>query len=81
MARHIIVTRTNIILVGDGRKFYVGSKYFDALIRAIETAKTMPIGSIIKLKIDEENEYEEEIEEEEEELEEEWMEEEEEEFT
>jgi hypothetical protein len=68
VAKYIQVSKSYIKLVSDEQTFYVGSKYFDALIKAIETAKTMPEGSVISLKID--FETEETAEEEEEELEE-----------
>jgi hypothetical protein len=68
VAKYIQVSKSYIKLVSDEQTFYIGSKHFDALIKAIETAKTMPEGSIITLKID--FEVEEETEEEEEELEE-----------
>jgi hypothetical protein len=68
VARYIQVSKSYIKLVSDEQTFYVGSKYFDALLKAIETAKTMPEGSVITLKID--FETEETAEEEEEELEE-----------
>jgi hypothetical protein len=72
MAKYIQVSKSYIKLVSDEQTFYIGSKYFDALLKAIETAKTMPEGSVITLKIDFETEEttEEEEEEEEEELEE-----------
>jgi hypothetical protein len=68
VAKYIQVSKSYIKLVSDEQTFYIGSKHFDALIKAIETAKTMPEGSVITLKID--FEAEEETEEEEEELEE-----------
>jgi hypothetical protein len=68
VAKYIQVSKSYIKLVSDEQTFYIGSKHFDALIKAIETAKTMPEGSVITLKID--FEVEEETEEEEEELEE-----------
>jgi hypothetical protein len=68
MANYIQVSKSYIKLVSDEQTFYIGSKHFDALIKAIETAKTMPEGSVITLKID--FETEETAEEEEEELEE-----------
>jgi hypothetical protein len=68
VAKYIQVSKSYIKLVSDEQTFYVGSKYFDALLKAIETAKTMPEGSVITLKID--FEAEETAEEEEEELEE-----------
>jgi len=68
VAKYIQVSKSYIKLVSDEQTFYVGSKYFDALLKAIETAKTMPEGSVITLKID--FETEETAEEEEEELEE-----------
>ena len=70
MAKYIQVSKSYIKLVSDEQTFYVGSKYFDALLKAIETAKTMPEGSVISLKIDFEVEEETAEEEEEEELEE-----------
>jgi hypothetical protein len=68
VAKYIQVSKSYIKLVSDEQVFYVGSKHFDALLKAIETAKTMPEGSVITLKID--FETEETAEEEEEELEE-----------
>jgi hypothetical protein len=68
VAKYIQVSKSYIKLVSDEQTFYVGSKHFDALLKAIETAKTMPEGSVITLKID--FETEETAEEEEEELEE-----------
>jgi hypothetical protein len=68
VAKYIQVSKSYIKLVSDEQTFYIGSKHFDALLKAIETAKTMPEGSVITLKID--FEVEEEAEEEEEELEE-----------
>jgi hypothetical protein len=68
VAKYIQVSKSYIKLVSDEQVFYIGSKYFDALLKAIETAKTMPEGSVITLKID--FETEETAEEEEEELEE-----------
>jgi hypothetical protein len=68
VAKYIQVSKSYIKLVSDEQTFYIGSKYFDALLKAIETAKTMPEGSVITLKID--FETEETAEEEEEELEE-----------
>jgi hypothetical protein len=68
VAKYIQVSKSYIKLVSDEQTFYIGSKHFDALLKAIETAKTMPEGSVITLKID--FEVEEEIPEEEEELEE-----------
>jgi hypothetical protein len=68
MAKYIQVSKSYIKLVSDEQTFYIGSKHFDALLKAIETAKTMPEGSVITLKID--FETEETAEEEEEELEE-----------
>jgi len=70
VAKYIQVSKSYIKLVSDEQTFYVGSKYFDALLKAIETAKTMPEGSVISLKIDFEVEEETAEEEEEEELEE-----------
>jgi hypothetical protein len=67
VAKYIQVSKSYIKLVSDEQTFYIGSKHFDALIKAIETAKTMPEGSVITLKID--FETEETAEEEEEELE------------
>ena len=67
MAKYIQVSKSYIKLVSDEQTFYIGSKHFDALVKAIETAKTMPEGSVITLKID--FETEETAEEEEEELE------------
>jgi len=64
MAKYIQVSKSYIKLVSDEQTFYIGSKYFDALIKAVETAKTMPEGSVIALKID--FEAEETVEEEEE---------------
>ncbi|MBS7270399.1 MAG: hypothetical protein KIH10_16380 [Candidatus Freyarchaeota archaeon] len=63
MADYIQVSKSWICLISNGQKFYVGSKHFDALIKAIETAKTMPEGSLITLKVEvtEETEEEEEI--------------------
>jgi hypothetical protein len=69
VAKYIQVSKSYIKLVSDEQTFYIGSKHFDALLKAIETAKTMPEGSVITLKIDFEVE-EETAEEEEEELEE-----------
>jgi hypothetical protein len=63
MARYIQVSKSYIKLVSDEQTFYIGSKHFDALIKAIETAKMMPEGSVITLKIN--FEVEEETEEEE----------------
>jgi hypothetical protein len=68
VAKYIQVSKSYIKLVSDEQVFYIGSKHFDALLKAIETAKTMPEGSVITLKID--FEAEETAEEEEEELEE-----------
>jgi hypothetical protein len=68
VAKYIQVSKNYIKLVSDEQTFYIGSKHFDALLKAIETAKTMPEGSVITLKID--FEVEEEIPEEQEELEE-----------
>jgi hypothetical protein len=68
VAKYIQVSKSYIKLVSDEQTFYIGSKHFDALLKAIETAKTMPEGSVITLKID--FETEETAEEEEEELEE-----------
>jgi hypothetical protein len=68
VAKYIQVSKSYIKLVSDEQTFTIGSKHFDALIKAIETAKTMPEGSVITLKID--FEVGEEILEEEEELEE-----------
>jgi hypothetical protein len=68
VAKYIQVSKSYIKLVSDEQTFYIGSKHFDALLKAIETAKTMPEGSVITLKID--FEVEEEIPEEQEELEE-----------
>jgi hypothetical protein len=72
VAKYIQVSKNYIKLVSDEQTFYIGSKHFDALIKAIETAKTMPEGSLITLKVDvvQEEEAEAEAEEEEEELEE-----------
>jgi hypothetical protein len=72
VAKYIQVSKSWIKLVSDEYSFYVGAKHFDALIKAIETAKTMPEGSLITLKVDvvQEEEAEAEAEEEEEELEE-----------
>jgi hypothetical protein len=72
VARYIQVSKSYIKLVSDEQTFYIGAKHFDALIKAIETAITMPEGSLITLKIDveAEEETEEEETEEEEELEE-----------
>jgi hypothetical protein len=67
VAKYIQVSKSYIKLVSDEQTFYIGSKHFDALLKAIETAKTMPEGSVITLKID--FEAEETAEEEEEELE------------
>jgi hypothetical protein len=63
VARYIQVSKSYIKLVSDEQTFYIGSKHFDALIKAIETAKMMPEGSVITLKIN--FEVEEETEEEE----------------
>jgi hypothetical protein len=68
VVKYIQVSKSYIKLVSDEQTFYIGSKHFDALLKAIETAKTMPEGSVITLKID--FETEETAEEEEEELEE-----------
>ena len=70
MAKYVQVSKSYIKLVSDEQTFYIGSKHFDALVKAIETAKTMPEGSVIALKIDFTVKEEEEEEEEEEELEE-----------
>jgi hypothetical protein len=67
VAKYIQVSKSYIKLVSDEQTFYIGSKHFDALLKAIETAKTMPEGSVITLKID--FETDETAEEEEEELE------------
>jgi hypothetical protein len=72
VAKYIQVSKSWIKLVSDEHTFYVGAKHFDALTKAIETAKTMPEGSLITLKVDvvQEEEEEEELPEEEEETEE-----------
>jgi hypothetical protein len=56
MAKFIQVSKSYIKLVSNKQVFYIGSKHFDALIKAIETAKIMPEGSVITLKIDFETE-------------------------
>jgi hypothetical protein len=73
MVKRIVVTRSFIVLEKDGDRFYIGAKHFDFLIKAIETAKTLPEGTTISLKIpkeykEEKEELEEKLEEEEEEL-------------
>jgi hypothetical protein len=66
VAKYIQVSKSYIKLVSDEQTFYIGSKHFDALLKAIETAKTMPEGSVITLKVEFETEETAEEEEEEE---------------
>jgi hypothetical protein len=51
MAKGVRVSRDYIEVFSDEQSFFIGSKHFDTLLKAVETAKTMPEGSIITLKI------------------------------
>jgi hypothetical protein len=72
MVKRIVVTKNYIKLITDEATFYIGAKHFETIIKAIETAKTLPETGIIAFDIEEEGEEtlpeEEEIPEEEEEL-------------
>jgi len=69
MTGYIKVSKDYLCLVSDENKFYIGAKHFPTIIKAIETAMSMPTGSIITLKVDvEKEEYTEEEEKSEEEI-------------
>jgi len=51
MVRRIVVTRSYIVLEDDEHRFYIGAQYYDFLVKAIDTARAMPEGTTISLKL------------------------------